>query len=98
MKFDEAKAALQAIVENAGEASSAIVPTKTLKDILSGFDNDEQVLIMHNTALALLVRLGGEAELRPMEALEIHRTHSMHFSRLPEGTMLLKAVDKPIQG
>jgi hypothetical protein len=94
MRFEEAKAKLQAIVDNAGEASNAIVSTEALRDILSGFDNDEQVLIMHNTAVALLNRLGGQAELRPDEALHLHRTHTMEFSRLPEGKMLLRIVTK----
>ena len=97
MKFDEARTALKTIIENANEASNVVVPIEMLKEILGGFDNDEQVLIMHNTAVALLIRLGGQAELRPKEALEIHHTHTMRFSRLPHGKMLLKIVNKADQ-
>ena len=94
MTFEEARATLRGIVENAGEAPNTLVLTQTLMDILGGFDNDEQVMFMHNIAATLLIRLGGEAELQPEEALETHRTRSMQFSRSPAGTMLLKIANK----
>jgi hypothetical protein len=97
MTFDQAKQTLQTIVDGATDQADAIVSVETLKQILAGFDNDEQVLIMHNTAVALLLRLGGQAELRPEEALQIHRTHTLQLSRLAEGKMLLRIINKAEQ-
>jgi hypothetical protein len=97
MTFDQAKHTLQTIVDGATDQADAVVSVETLKEILAGFDNDEQVLIMHNTAVALLLRLGGQAELRPEEALQIHRTHTLQLSRLAEGKMLLRIINKAEQ-
>jgi len=94
MTFEEARTTLREIVEDAGEAPNTLVLTKTLNDILGGFDNDQQVMFMHNVAVTLLLRLGGEAEVQPDEALETHRTRSMQMSRSPTGTMLLKVATK----
>jgi len=94
MTFEEARRTLREIVEDAGEAPNTLVPTEQLINILGGFDNDEQVMFMHNIAVTLLLRLGGEAELQPEEALATHRTHKMQFSRSTAGTMLLKIVNK----
>lgn len=97
MDFQEARTTLQSIVDQAGEQELASVPVATLKDMLAGFDNDEQVLIMHNTAVALLLKLGGRAEVKAEDALQIHRSHTMQFGKLPEGIMVLQAVDKAKQ-
>jgi hypothetical protein len=52
---------------------------------------------MHNTAVALLLRLGGQAELRPQDALKLHHTHTIKLTRMPEGNMLLKVLNKAEQ-
>lgn len=97
MTFDEAKHALRMIVDGATDEPIVDVPVATLKDILEGFDNDEQVKVMHNTAVALLLRLGGQAELRPKDALELHHTHSIKLTPMLDGKMLLKVINKAEQ-
>lgn len=97
MDFQEARRKLQDLVEEAGERATLAVSVEALKDILSGFDNDEQVLIMHNTAVSLLLKLGGRAELKAQDTLEIHRRYTMQFGKLAEGVMVLQAVEKAEQ-
>lgn len=94
MNLEEAKHRLRVLVEEAKDAPDLVMSVPMLKEILEGLDNDEQVIIMHNTAAALLLRLGGQAELRPQDALELHHTHTIKLSRLPEGNMLLKVLNK----
>lgn len=97
MNLDEAKQKLRRLLDQAKGASDLVVSVTELQEILEGLDNDEQVIIMHNTAVALLLRLGGQAELRPQDALKLHHTHTIKLSRLAEGNMLLKVLNKADQ-
>jgi uncharacterized Rossmann fold enzyme len=97
MNLEEAKQKLKVLVEQASESPNVVISVPVLKEIVEGLDNDEQVIIMHNTAASLLLRLGGQAELRPQDALELHRTHTIKLTRLPEGNMLLKVLNKAEQ-
>lgn len=97
MNLEEAKLKLRQLVDQAIDAPEVIISVTDLKEILEGLDNDEQVIIMHNTAVALLLRLGGQAELRPQDALKLHHTHTIKLSRMPEGNMLLKVLNKAEQ-
>ncbi|WP_447983243.1 hypothetical protein [Nitrospira sp. Nam74] len=94
MNLEEAKHKLRVLVEEAKDSPDMVMSVPMLKEILEGLDNDEQVIIMHNTAAALLLRLGGQAELRPQDALELHHTHTIKLSRLPQGNMLLRVLNK----
>ncbi|SRR5579884_707942 len=94
MDFKAARTMLQGLIDEAGERPTLAVPVEALKEILSGFDNDEQVLIMHNTAVSLLLKLGGRAELNAKDTLEIHRRYTMQFGKAAEGVMVLQAVEK----
>jgi len=69
MNLEEAKQRLRVLVEEAKDSPDLVMSVPMLKEILEGLDNDEQVIIMHNAAAALLLRLGGQAELRPQDAL-----------------------------
>ena len=59
MNLEEAKHKLRVLVEEAKDLPDMVMSVPMLKEILEGLDNDEQVIIMHNTAAALLLRLGG---------------------------------------
>jgi|GEM_PF-2171765 len=94
MNLEEAKQKLRLLLDQANDRADLTISVPDLRDILDGLDNDEQVIIMHNTAVALLLRLGVQAELRPQDALKLHHTHTIKLTRMPEGNMLLKVLNK----